>query len=532
MTIGASLNTTGIMSVVAQKILNVAGKSQSRVVTLVTLAAALPSAIMSNVGAAALMLPATLQIAKKSKLSASKLVMPMEFCANMGGNLTLIGSTPFIILNDVMGQWWKVNPPAGGEPFSPLGLFAVTPIGIALLTGIIAYFLLIGCRLLPAQEGADDGRLASSKLRSVYGREVGQGVELVIPPDFSGKTLGQLDLRAIYTASIVAVAKDAEKTKILAPLSTTMIDPGDRVLAVGNEESIQKIITDLGWRPEAAIKTFVAETSQDKSGVLEGIVTSRSSLNGHTMEELQLKKLFTLNPLAVLRGDEIHIQKLNSIVLKPGDAVLLAGGWDNLRYFQEISEIVYTEKLRGVAVKEEKAWLALAALAAFLILSIFMNISLAVSGLVSLLILVIGKVMHIDEVYRAIEWKTVFLVTGLIPLGAAFEKTGAANFLAMSILQQISGITPLLLYLVLALLTSFFALFVSNVGTTVLLVPLAMNLAGQIGGDPKIAGLVVAISSINTFILPTHQVNALIMRPGGYKTSDYMGGGSGMMVLF
>lgn len=176
--------------------------------------------------------------------------------------------------------------------------------------------------------------------------------------------------------------------------------------------------------------------------------------------------------------------------------------------------------------------MALAALGTFLVLSIFMNISLAVAGLAALLILVIGRVLHIDEVYRATEWKTVFLVAGLIPLGAAFEKTGAANFLAMSILQQINEIGPLALYLILALLTSFFALFVSNVGTTVLLVPLAMNLASPIGADPKIAGLVVAISSINTFILPTHQVNALIMQPGGYKTSDYMRVGSGMMVLF
>ncbi|NTW88239.1 MAG: SLC13 family permease [Desulfobulbaceae bacterium] len=532
MVIGTSLNKTGTMSIVAQKILNVAGNSQSRVLSLVALAAALPSAIMSNVGAAALMLPATIQVAKKSKIPVSKLVMPMGFCANMGGNLTLIGSTPFIILNDVMGQWWKTNPPASGETFTPLGLFAVTPIGIALLIATIAYFLLIGCRLLPAGEGSDDGRLASGKLRSIYGGEVGQGMEFVIPPEFAGRNLGQLDMRAKYRISIVAVAKDGGKTKILAPLSTTIIEPGDTVLAVGNEESIRKVIADLGWQPEIDIKTFVSETSQEKSGVLEGIVTAHSSLNDHTMGELQLKKLFTVNPLALMRGKKIHIEKLESIVLKPGDAVLLSGGWDNLRYLQEKTAIVYTEKLRGVEVKEEKAWVALAALGIFLILSIFMNISLAVAGLVALLILVIGKVLHIDEVYRAIEWKTVFLVAGLIPLGAAFEKTGAANFLAMSILQQISGIGPLALYLILALLTSFFALFVSNVGTTVLLVPLAMNLASQIGADPKIAGLVVAISSINTFMLPTHQVNALIMQPGGYKTSDYMRVGSGMMVLF
>ena len=140
--------------------------------------------------------------------------------------------------------------------------------------------------------------------------------------------------------------------------------------------------------------------------------------------------------------------------------------------------------------------------------------------------------MGVTSVYRAIEWKTVFLVAGLIPLGVAFEKTGAANYLALTILQNISGLTTLLLYLVLALLTSFFSLFVSNVGTTVLLVPLAMNLATQIGADPRIAGLVVAISSINTFILPTHQVNALFMSPGGYRNADYLKAGGLMTSVF
>lgn len=243
MVIGASLNKTGTMSVVAQKILSMAGNSQSRFVTLVSLAAALPSAIMSNVGAAALMLPATLQVGKRSRISVSKLVMPMGFCANMGGNLTLIGSTPFIILNVVMGQWWKANPPPGDESFTPLGLFAVTPIGIVLLVGTIAYFLLIGCRLLPTQESADGGRLASSKLRAMYGSEVGRGVEFVIPKEFTATTFGQLDLRARYGATLIAVAKDAGKTKILTPLSATMIEPGDIVLAVCNEENLQNIVS-------------------------------------------------------------------------------------------------------------------------------------------------------------------------------------------------------------------------------------------------------------------------------------------------
>lgn len=532
MVIGASLNKTGVMSVVAQKIMNVAGKSQSRIVSLVALGAALPSAFMSNVGCAALMLPATLQISRKSKIPVSKLMMPMGFCANMGGNLTLVGSTPFIILNDLMAQWWRTNTPAGGESFTPLGLFSVTPIGIALVAGTIAYFLLIGCRLLPSLEVSDEGQVASARLRELYGGEVGKGVEFVVQKGFPEQTLDQLDLRSKYRALVLAVAKEEGKTKVLAPLSTTTIAPGDIVLAVCKEDAIQHLIADLGWQPEADFKVFGAETSPEKAGVLEGIITSRSSLNGHTLEEVKLNTLFTINPLAVVREEKIHIKHLDNLVLKPGDAVLLYGGWDNLRTLQEETDIVYTEQLRGTEVRETKAWLALAALSVFLILALAVKLDLSVAGLVTLLILVLGKVLHIDEVYRAIEWKTVFLVAGLIPLGVAFEKTGAANYLAMTILQQISGLSTLLLYLVLALLTSFFALFVSNVGVTVLLVPLAMNLATQVGAAPKMAALVVAISSINTFVLPTHQVNALIMQPGGYKTTDYMRVGSGVMVLF
>ena len=532
MVIGASLNKTGVMGVVAQKILKVAGNSQSRVVSLIALAVALPSAFMSNIGAAALMLPATLQVSKRSKIAASKLVMPMGFCANMGGNLTLVGTTPFIILNDVMAQWWKTNMATGGEVFTPLGLFSVTPIGIAMLAGIIAYFIFIGCRLLPAGDTPDGNYLASAKLRELYGDKVGKGVEFVVQHTFSGQSLGQLDLRAKYKATVVAVAKDAGRTKILAPLSTTIIEPNDIVLLACKEGVVQNICAGLGWQPETEIKTFTAEASPEKAGVIEGIITSRSSLNGHTLQEIKLKELYTINPLAIIRGEDVHIQELDSLVLKPGDAVLLLGAWDNLRTLQEKTEIVYTEKLRGEEAREGKIWLALSALATFLILALAVKLDLALAGLVALLILILGKVLHIDEVYRAIEWKTVFLVAGLIPLGVAFEKTGAANFLAMTILHQINGLTTLLLYLILALLTSFFALFVSNVGVTVLLVPLAMNLASQIGADPKIAGLVVAISSINTFLLPTHQVNALIMQPGGYKTSDYMRVGSGVMVLF
>jgi len=530
MVLGASLDKTGVVGKIAQKITKVAGTSESRVVTLLGVTVAIPSGLMSNVGAVALMLPAALKVSRISGIPASKIVMPMGFCANMGGNLTLVGSTPLIILNDVMAKWWANSP--SGESFVPLGLFSITPIGLAMVLGGLAYFLLIGCRLLPTREGKEEGGVASAMLRELYGEEVGKGVECVIPADFPEQTLRQLDLRSKYKASALAVAKDEGRDKIVAPQGRTSVTPGDVVQLVCPADSLEEITRDLGWQPRDSFETFTAETSPEKFGAIEAIVSSRSALNGHTMKELAFRKLFSINPLAVVRGQKIYIKELAGLVLKPGDAILLHGEWDSLRTLQEKTDLIYTENLRGEEIREGKAVMALFALAAFLVLALGTDLSLSVAGLVSLLTLVIGRVLHIDEVYKAVEWKTIFLVAGLIPLGVAFEKTGAADYMAINILQQLDGLTTMLLYLILAVLTSFFAMFVSNVGTTVLLVPLAMTMAAQIGADPKIAGMVVGVASINTFILPTHQVNALIMQPGGYKTADYMRVGSGFMVLF
>lgn len=531
MTIGVSLDKTGLVSKLAGKIMKIAGTSESRVVTLLGITVAVPSAIMSNVGAVALMLPAALKVSKLSGVPASKIIMPMGFCANMGGNLTLVGATPLIILNDIMRDWWTASSPTG-ETFVPLGLFSITPIGIAMVVGALAYFLLIGCRLLPIREENEESGVASAKLVELYGGEVGKGFECVVPEDFSKQSLGQLDLRAKYRATALAVGQDKGIKKILAPEGTTLIGPGDVVVLACRPDSMKEILNDFGWQPRDNYETFVAEASPEQFGVVEGIVSSRSALNGHTLKELALRKLYSINPLAIMRGSKASIENMGELVLKPGDTILLHGKWDNLRTLQENSDLIYTEDLRGEEIREDKAALALVALTAFLVLALGSDLALSVAGLVALMILVIGRVMPIDEVYKAIEWKTIFLVAGLIPLGVAFEKTGAADFLATTILQQVDGLTTMLLYLILAVMTSFFAMFVSNVGTTVLLVPIAMNLASQVGCDPRIAGMVVAVASINTFMLPTHQVNALIMQPGGYKTTDYMRVGSGMMVLF
>jgi len=148
------------------------------------------------------------------------------------------------------------------------------------------------------------------------------------------------------------------------------------------------------------------------------------------------------------------------------------------------------------------------------------------------LFMILSKVLNIDEAYKAVDWMTVFLLAGLIPLGIAFQKTGAANYIAVNIMELLGDVSPLLLLAVIGGLTSFFTLVTSNVGATVLLVPLCMNMALKAGIDPQIAALTVGIAASNTFVLPTHQVNALIMRPGGYKPVDYVKAGTGMTIIY
>ncbi len=531
MVIGAALHRTGLIGKLARRIIKLSGTDERRIVTLLGITVAIPSAIMSNVGATALMLPAALKISKLSRVPASRIVMPLGFFANMGGNLTLVGSTPLIILNDVMRDWWKSNTPGGAE-FTPLGLFSITPIGLAMVAATLVYFLAIGIRLLPTREGDEEGGVASARLRKMYGNAVGEGFECVVPETFNEQTLAELDLRSRYSASVLAVAHTRENEKIKAPEGKTRVGPGDVVVLACRKEMLDKIVQDLEWQVRDNYETFAEESEPETYGVIEAIISSRSAFNGHSLKELGVRNHYTINPLAIARGRDILIKDLVGIPLKPGDAVLLHGRWEDLADLQADTDLIYTENLRGQKSREKKAPVALLALAVFLGLALGTNLALSVAGLSALMIILLGRAMHIDEVYRAVEWKTIFLVAGLIPLGVAFEKTGAANYLAMSILQQVQGLSSLMLYFILAVLTSFVAMFVSNVGTTVLLVPIAMGMATQVGADPKMAALVVAISSINTFILPTHQVNALIMQPGGYTTTDYMRVGSGMMVLF
>ena len=277
---------------------------------------------------------------------------------------------------------------------------------------------------------------------------------------------------------------------------------------------------------------FAEENNPDESGVIEGVVIPHSNLSQHTMAELQFRSLFQVNPLAIVREDRIIMDEINVTELQLGDTILMQGRWKQFRLLTDQMDIALLHDITGEELKPERTRCALFFLIMALTLALVFQVKLSIALLTGALGMILTRIIPADRAYEAVDWRTVFLLAGLIPLGTAFETTGTAAYIAEKAIGAIGTPSPLLLMLVISLLTSFFSLVASNVGATVLMIPLAMNMASSTGTDPMIAALVVAVSASNTFVLPTHQVNALIMRPGGYRTKDYMRAGVGMTALY
>ncbi|MBU0484514.1 MAG: SLC13 family permease [Proteobacteria bacterium] len=522
--IGAGLDKTGAMNSLARLILKFAGKSEARIVTLIASTVAFISSFMQNIGAAALFMPAARRIGRQTGIPVSRILIPMGYCAIIGGCITLIGSSPLILLNDVM----KITNP----DVVPFGLFSVTPIGLALTVAALAYFVVFGRFVLPSAKGDEAGGSMSAVLQNTY-RNMGTLFELHVPEDWTGqKSLAELSIRPHFFTTVVGIAQNKTKQKIFAPKRDSEIYPGDDVAVVGTKEMVTKMAENLGWTIKGDLSVFAEDLSPNNAGIIEAIITPRSELARKTMRSFEFRKHYQVNPMAIFRGNKVFVAGISDILLQPGDALLLQGRWEKFHVLKKKPDLVFTEEVQGEIIKTEKLKYAVGWLVFSLILILGFHVQLSIALLGGALGMILTGVLSIDEAYDSVDWMTVFLLAGLIPLGIAFQNTGAANYIATTIMGAIGNVPPIILLTVIGLLTSFFTLVASNVGATVLMVPLAMNMAVTAGADPRMAALVVVIACSNTFVLPTHQVNALIMRPGGYKTIDYFRAGSGMTILY
>ncbi len=539
MIIGLGLDKTGLMSKVAGLILRRGGTTEARIIPIVSGTVAIISSFMQNVGAAALFLPVVSRIAARTGLPLSRLLMPMGFCAILGGTMTMVGSSPLILLNDLIASSNEMLPE--GQKIAEFGLFSVTPVGVLLILTGIGYFIFFGRWVLPVveKEDATSGQSMQGYMRQIYGLNA-DIFEVVVPEGniLVGQTLSDImDAHHLYI-----IGTDYRGRKVVAPMSETTIETPCRLAVLGLRRVVQEFSETYGLKMLPTQERFVEDFAATSAGVAEIVIPPNSSLIGQTPRDVRFRQTYAFSLLAIHRGDEVlslvetedhEACRLGEQVLRAGDTLAVHTPWDALaRQKANRDFVIITSDFPQEDLRPQKVGWALGFFALALVLILFTDLRLSLCLLVGAVGMILSKVLSIDEAYGAVSWQTVFLLASLIPLGQAVQNTGTAGWIAQEILQLLDGWPIWALQAGLAVLATAFTLVMSNVGATVLLVPLAVSIAVAAGGDPGLFALTVAIATSNSFLIPTHQVNALIMGPAGYRVADFVRAGSLMTVLF
>jgi len=520
--IGAGLDKTGLINRLVAPILRIAGNSSSRVILAMGGTVAVISSFMQNIGAAALFLPAIRRVSRAMGIPLARMLMPIGFCAILGGTITLVGCSPLILLNDLIA-------PFNLEPFQ---LFDVTPIGLALVASGIVFFIIFGRWVLPQGELERDASDKSTEIGEGGDLTAGTAFELATPADFTDfrDPLTIKMIRDTHGITVVALAgRDGIKHFSLDP--ETVLRSNSTLVAYGSKNDIARLTSEQGMQIKDDLALFKNEMSPSVSGTIEAVVAPRSMLIGKTLRQAHFWEQFQVNPIALFRSNEVFSSGLSDIELYSGDVLVLHGTWERFSILEAQHNFIFTSPVQEI-MKPEKALIAGFWLTLALVMVIGFKIQLSVCLLTGAFGMMVCGVLTIDEAYQAVDWRTVFLLAGLIPLGIATEKTGTAAWIAHSILDIVGPVAPVVLLTVIAVLATGFTLVISNVGATVLLVPLVLNMAMASGTDPRMAALVVGLATSNSFMLPTHQVNALYMGPGRYRSVDFMKAGGIMTILF
>lgn len=518
MILGYGVDKSGVMDHLTKPILTFAGESQKRLIAVIGGAVGVLSAFIQNIGATALFLPAVLKISNQTKIPPSKLLMPIGFSAILGGTLTLFGSGPLIILNDLLAK-------SGAKTFV---IFDVTPIGFALLSTGIVYFLLLGKHVLPqvdSQPEMDDQATLINLYQISNDYHIGK-----IPKNSKivGKKLDSIQLWDLYKLHLI-ILKESDDL-LYTPWRHTVFSPGQLIILSGPTEGFLRFAKDY----QISILDFEKEPYAEelkKFGYAEVIIPPNSSLKGRSLKEISFRKKFGVEPIQLHCDQGALCNDFSDKKFGVGDVLVIHGLWEKIWEIKNSKELIPISKIQETTQFKKKPFIALICFLGAILLALS-GFQLSHSLFTGATAMILFGVLNIDEAYKAIDWRTVFLLAGLIPLGIAMDKSGAAQFLAEQIFSLIGNAHPIMVLIAISMLTTVFTLFMSNVAATVLLVPLVVIMGDMANIAPEALGLLVAVMASNSFILPTHQVNAFLMSPGGYKNRDYLRSGGIMSLLF
>ncbi|KRA17890.1 MULTISPECIES: SLC13 family permease [unclassified Lysobacter] len=531
MILGAGLDRTGALNRLAGWLLRRAHGVEQRLLLLTTAVAGLNSSFMQNPSVMALYMPVAARLSSRTGLSLPRLLLPIAAAIVMGGALTMVGNSPLILLNDLLLNA-NSNLPSGAATIEPLKMFAPLPIGLALLAASLAYFHFFGDKLLKddSDKGATPAR-TQSYFAKAYGIE-GDVYELTVTADspLVGMSLGEAE--ALRGAPLLLALKSDNESR-LSPPADARIWVGSVLGAMGSKQHVSDFAQNHFLRLSSRLRTFGDLFNPSRAGISEAVIPATSAYIGKTAGDLHLRKQAGLSLLAVNRDKQVLRENVRNVPLRAGDMLVLHSIWTDLADVAASKDLVVVTDYPKGEQRPHKLKLALTIFAVAMLLALSSRLPVSIALMTGVAGMLIAGVINIDEAYAAINWKTVFLMACLIPLGWAMDSSGAAAWIAGHTIERLPTGTPVwLLELLIGLLTTLFSLVISHVGATIVVVPLAVNLALAAGGNPTAFALIVALSASNNFMTASNPVISMITGPAGYTGKELWKIGAPLSLIY
>jgi len=522
MIMGAGLDRTGMLSKAASLILRLAGGIEARVALLLNAMAGSLSGIIQSQALATLFVPVVSRVSSRTGLPLKQLLLPMACMILCGTNITMISNSPLILLNDLIASANRSLPP-GAQTIRPFTLFSIAPIGIPLLLVGLAYFAAFTKKLLPTEEDRQKvtpGR-TETYFAETYGID-GEVIELTVTAEspLVGMSVGEAE--QLRGAPLILALKNGNEAR-LAPPVDQMIWVGSVLGVLGKREDVNEFANNQLCRVSPRLRNFADMFNPSRAGISEVVIPPNSKWLKQAVADLRLRKTYGISVLAVNRGDQVFREDVRKVALRQGDTLVLHSFWRDLARAAESHDFVVVTDYPKDEQRPAKIWWAAAFFALAMGLGLFTDIKLSIAMLVGAVGMLLSGVLNMDEAYGAINWKTIFTLACLIPLGGAMDSTGAAAWIAQEVLRYLGEWPQWALQAVIAILALLFSQVVSNVGATVMMVPMAINVALASGGNPAVYALLVAISTSNTFVIASaNPVITIIAGPGGYRSRDFL----------
>lgn len=507
--VSASITHTGIADVIGRYIGQIAGTKQWRLILVLMVSVAGMSAFMNNIGATAVLLPVAISLGRRANVPVSKLLIPLAFASLLGGITTLIGTPPNLLASDALAS-------AGYAPFS---LLDFTPMGLIIVTCSIAYMVVFGRHLLPHVEDTthheEEEYTSEYRLRDFL-------TELHVQPNspLIGKTFVESQLGERYDLTVVGLHR-GENLR-LGVMPNTHIRAGDVLLVRGRQEELLQDGRELGimLSPDHVLSDRDLESEEVE--MTELVISQKAHFIGHTLKEVNFRGRYGVTVLAIWREEAPVSGRLADVPLHLGDTLLVQGRYERIEALRHDDSFLVLSPQEEPAYRLNKAGINLLIFGTMITLVATGVLHISIAAVLGAMLSVLTGCLSMDEAFEAVEWKSVFLIAGMLPMGIAMEKTGTAQLLADTVINVVGGMGPRGVLVGLFVLTTALTAFMSNAAAAVLVAPIAIQTAVSLDVSPQAFVMGIAIAASNAFVTPIgHQACVLVYGPGGYRFFDF-----------